>query len=88
MENQTHGLWSNMWLVVSDLIKSGAKAIGKAAPVIYDKAEDVAKTLYNNAKDISHQKFQVLSNPLTIAAMGIGGYCSDLWPDQVLDLHA
>jgi len=58
---------------VTDLVKSGAKAIGKATPVIYHKAEDVAKTLYNDAKDLVHQPFQVLSNPLTMAAVGIGG---------------
>jgi len=52
---------------------TGAKAIGKAAPIVYHKAEDVAKTLYNDAKDLVHQPFQVLSNPLTMAAVGIGG---------------
>jgi len=31
---------------VSDLVKSGAKAIGKAAPIVYQKAKDVAKKLY------------------------------------------
>jgi len=34
---------------VTDLVKSGAKAIGKEAPIVYHKAEDVAKTLYNDA---------------------------------------
>jgi len=58
---------------VSDVIKSGAKAIGKAEPIVYHKAKDVAKTLYNDAKDLAHQPFQVLSNPLTRAAVGIGG---------------
>jgi len=61
---------------VTDLVKLGAKAIGKAAPIVYHKsqlAKDVAKTLYNDAKDLVHQPFQVLSNPLTMAAVGIGG---------------
>jgi len=58
---------------VTNLVKSGAKAIGKAAPIVYHKAEDVAKRLYNDAKDLVHQPFQVLSNPLTMAAVGIGG---------------
>jgi hypothetical protein len=49
------------------------KAVVKAAPIVYHKAEDVAKTLYNDAKDLVHQPFQVLSNPLTMAAVGIGG---------------
>jgi len=57
----------------------GAKAIGKAALIVYHKAEDITKTLYNDAKDLVHQPFQVLSNPLTMAAVGIGGiaviYC-------------
>jgi len=30
---------------VTKLVKLGAKAIGKAAPIVYHKAEDVAKTL-------------------------------------------
>jgi len=58
---------------VSDIVKSGAKAISKAAPIAYHKAEDVAQTLYNEAKDLMHQPFQVLSNLLTMAAVGIGG---------------
>jgi len=58
---------------VTDIVKSGAKAVIKAAPIIYHKAEDVTKTLYNDAKDLVHQPFQVLSNPLTMAAVGIGG---------------
>jgi len=58
---------------VTDLVKSGAKAIGKAAPIVYHKAEDVAKTLYNDAKDLVHQPFQVLSNLLIMASVGIGG---------------
>jgi len=58
---------------VSDLVKSGAKAIGKAAPIIYHKAEDITKTLYNDTKDLMYQPFQVLSNPLTMVAVGIGG---------------
>jgi len=58
---------------VTKLVKSGAKVIGKAAPIVYHKAEDVPKTLYNNAKDLVHQPFQVLSNPLTMATVGIGG---------------
>jgi len=57
----------------SDLIKSVAKAIGKAAPIVYHKAEDITKTLYNDTKDLMHQPFQVLSNPLTMATVGIGG---------------
>jgi len=71
---------SDAWLTVkhaagsvTDLVKSGAKAIAKAEPIVYHKAEDVAKTLYNDAKDLMHQPFQVLSNPLTMAAVGIGG---------------
>jgi len=56
---------------VSDVLKSGAKAIVKAVPIVYYKAEDVAKTLYNDAKDLLHQP--VLSNPLTMAAVGISG---------------
>jgi len=71
---------SDVWLTVkhvagslTDLVKSGAKVIGKAAPIVYHKAEDVAKTLYNNTKDLVHQPFQVLSNPLTMAVVGIGG---------------
>jgi len=58
---------------VTNLVKSGAKVIGKAAPIVYHKAKDVAKTLYNDAKALVHQPFQVLSNPLTMAAVGIGG---------------
>jgi len=58
---------------VTNLVKSGAKAMIKAAPIIYHKAEDVTKTLYNDAKDLVHQPFQVLSNPLTMAVVGIGG---------------
>jgi len=58
---------------VSDAIKSGAKAVVKAAPIVYHKAEDVTKALYNNAKNLVHQLFQVLSNPVTMAAVGIGG---------------
>jgi len=58
---------------VSDVFKSGAKAIVKAVPIVYHKAEDVAKTLYNDTKDLIHQPFQVLSNPLTMATVGIGG---------------
>jgi len=58
---------------VSDLVKSGAKAIGKAAPIVYHKAEDITKTLYNEAKDLMHQPSQVLSNPLTMTTVGIGG---------------
>jgi len=58
---------------VSDVVKSGAKAIVKAAPIVYHKAEDLTKTLYKNAKDLVHQPFQVLSNPLTMATVGIGG---------------
>jgi len=60
---------SDTWLTVkhaagsvTDLVKLGAKAIGKAAPIVYHKA-----------KDLVHQPFQVLSNPLTMAAVGIGG---------------
>jgi len=71
---------SDTWLTVkhvassvTNLVKSGAKVIGKAAPIVYHKAEDVAKTLYNDAKDLVHQPFQVLSNLLTMAAVGIGG---------------
>jgi len=37
------------------------------------KAEDITKTLYNDTKDLVHQPFQVLSNPLTMAPVGIGG---------------
>jgi len=58
---------------VSDLVKSGARAIGKAAPIVYHKAKDVANTLYNDTKDLGHQPFQVLSNLLTMATVGIGG---------------
>jgi hypothetical protein len=58
---------------VTKLVKLGAKAIGKAAPIVYHKAKDVAKTLYNDAKDLVHRPFQVLSNPLTMAAVGTGG---------------
>jgi hypothetical protein len=67
--------WDGLKLLpsVTDLVKSGTKAIGKAAPIVYHKAEDVAKTLYNDAKDLMHQPFQVLSNPLTMAGVGIGG---------------
>jgi len=43
--------------------------IGKTAPIVYHKAEDVA----NDAKDLVHQPFQVLRNPLTMASVGIGG---------------
>jgi len=42
---------------ISDLIKSGAKAIGKAAPIVYHKAKDITKTLYNDAKNLVHQPF-------------------------------
>jgi hypothetical protein len=59
---------------VFDLTKSGAKAIGKAAPIVYHKAEDITKTLYNDTKELMHQPFQVLSNPLTVAAVGISGF--------------
>jgi len=71
---------SDAWLTVkhvagrvSNLVKSGSKAIGKAAPIVYYKAKDVAKTLYNDAKDLVHQPLQVLSDLLTMAAVGIGG---------------
>jgi len=71
---------SDMWLTVkhaagsvTDLVKLGAKAIGKAVPIVYHKAEDVTKTLYNDTKELVHQPFQVLSNPLTMAAVDIGG---------------
>jgi len=53
--------------------KAGAKAVVKAAPIVYHKAEDITKTLYNDTKDLVHQLFQVLSNPLTMAAVGISG---------------
>jgi len=75
-ENGASDTWSTVKHAagsVTNLVKSGAKAIGKAAPIVYHKAEDVAKTLYNNTKDLVHQPFQVLSNPLTMAAVGIGG---------------
>jgi len=71
---------SDAWLTVkhaagsvTDLVKLGAKVIGKAVPIVYHRAEDIAKTLYNDAKDLVHHPFQVLSNPLTMAAVGIGG---------------
>jgi len=71
---------SDTWLTVkhaagsvTDLVKSGAKAIGKAVLIVYHKAEDITKTLYNDAKDLVHQPFQVLSNPLTMAMVAIGG---------------
>jgi len=71
---------SDTWLTVkhvagsvSDLFKSGAKAIGKAAPIVYHKAKDVAKTLCNDTKDLVHQPFQVLSNLLTMTTVGISG---------------
>jgi len=55
---------SDAWLTVkhvatsvTKLVKLGAKAIGKAAPIVYHKAKDVAKTLYNDAKDLKHQPF-------------------------------
>jgi len=76
MKNGASDAWSTVKHVagsVTNLVKSGAKAIGKAAPIVYHKAEDVAKTLYNDAKDLLHQPFQILSNPLTMAAVGIGG---------------
>jgi phage-related protein len=34
---------------VSDVLKSGAKAVVKAVPIVYCKAKNVAKTLYNDA---------------------------------------
>jgi len=74
--SEKRGLWSTVKHAagsVNDLVKLGAKVIGKAAPIVYHKAEDVAKTLYNDAKDLVHQPFQVLSNPLMMAAVGIGG---------------
>jgi len=52
VKNGASDVWSTVKHVagsVSDLIKSGAKAIGKAAPIVYHKAKDVAKTLYNDA---------------------------------------
>ena len=71
---------SDAWLTVkhaassvTDVVKSGAKAIGKAVPVVAHKVEDITKTLYNDAKDLAHQPFQVLSNPITMIAVGIGG---------------
>jgi len=76
VKNGASDAWSTVKHVagsVTNLVKSGAKAIGKAAPIVYHKDEDVAKTLYNDAKDLKHQPFQVLSNPLTMAAVGIGG---------------
>jgi phage-related protein len=56
---------------VTNLVKSGAKAVVKATPIVYHKAEDVAKTLYNDAKDLVHG--------------GHWRHCSDIWLDQVLD---
>jgi len=76
VKNGASDAWSTVKHVatsVTDLVKSAAKAIGKATPIVYHKAEDMAKTLYNDAKDLVHQQFQVLSNPLTMAAVGIGG---------------
>jgi len=58
---------------VSDAIKSGAKAVVKAAPIVYHKAKDVAKILCNNAKDLMHKPFQVLSNPLTVSPITYPG---------------
>jgi len=49
---------SNAWSMVkhgkTDLVKLGAKAVGKAVPVIYYKAKHVAKKLYNDAKHLAH----------------------------------
>jgi len=76
VKNGASDVWSTVKHVagsVTNLVKSGAKEIGKAAPIVYHKAEDVAKTLYNDTKDLVHQPFQVLSNPLTMAVVGIGG---------------
>jgi len=75
VKNGSSDVWSTVKHAagsVTDLVKLGAKAIGKAVPIVYHKAEDVAKTLYN-AKDLVHQPFQVLSNPLTMVAVGMGG---------------
>jgi len=33
---------------VSDVVKSGAKAVVKAVPTVYHKAKDITKTLNNN----------------------------------------
>jgi len=57
VKNGASDAWSTVKHVagsVSDLVKSGAKAIGKAAPIVYHKVEDVAKTLQNEAKDLVH----------------------------------
>jgi len=76
VKNGASDVWSTVKHAagsVTNLVKSGAKAMVKAMPIVYHKAEDVAKTLYNDAKDLVHQPFQVLSNPLTMVAVGIGG---------------
>jgi len=81
VKNGASDVWSTVKHAarsVTNLFKSGAKAIGKAAPIAYHKAKDVAKTQNNNAKDLVHQSFQVLSNPLTMAAVGIGGIAKNL----------
>jgi len=76
VKNGASDVWSTVKHAsgsVSDFIKSGANAIGKAVPIVYHKAKDVAKTLYNDTKDLLHQPFQVLRNPLKMATVGIGG---------------
>jgi len=76
VKNGASDAWSTVRHVagsVTDLVKLGAKAIGKAALIVYHKAEDITKTLYNDAKDLVHQPFKVLSNPLMMVAVGIGG---------------
>jgi len=79
VKNGASDLWSTVKHAAgsaSDVLKSGAKAVVKAAPIVYHKAEDVAKTLYNDAKDLVHQPFQVLSNPLTMVYF----FLCVIWP--------
>jgi len=61
---------------VFDLAKSGAKAIGKAAPIVYHKAEDITKTLYNDAS---------IKQPTYYGCSRNWWYSSDICLDKILD---
>jgi len=65
--------WGYVVLMDSDVANANAVPIIGYDILVYHKAKDVAKTLYNDAKDLMHQPFQLLSSPLTMAAVGISG---------------
>lgn len=58
---------------VAKTVIAGGKAIAKGIPKVINKGEDIAKTIYNDAKDFANKPFQLLSNPITMITLGIGG---------------